>query len=364
MPLLRTPGGGPPDPRPKPPGRPPDPPGRRPRPPGRRPDPPEGRTEPSAARAEAGHRGARTAQRAPRHRAARRGPRRFTRRDLAVIGVLLGIPVLLDIAIIWGPTLASVGLSFTHWDGIGDISWAGTENYRNLFTAYPAFWPAAGHNLLWLAFLALVATPFGLLLAVLIDRGVRFSRFYQSTLYMPVVLSLAVVGFIAQLIFSRDQGALNAIIGNTAEPTDWLGDPDLNIWMILLAAAWRHTGYVMILFLAGLKAVDPSLKEAAAIDGASEAQTFFRVILPTLRPVNVIVGVITVIEALRAFDIVYAVNKGRNGLELLSVLVTDNIIGEASRIGFGSAIAVVLLVFSLGFVVTFLVQELRGERER
>ncbi|SCF61957.1 carbohydrate ABC transporter permease [Streptomyces sp. Ncost-T10-10d] len=297
-------------------------------------------------------------------RTGRRVSRRFTGRDLAVLGVLLGIPVLLDIAIVWGPTLASVVLSFTSWDGIGDIKWVGTQNYENLFTNYPQFWPAARHNLLWLAFLGLVAAPFGLLLAVLIDRGVRFSRFYQSTLYMPVVLSLAVVGFIAQLIFSRDQGALNAVIGDTKAPTDWLGDPNLNIWMVLLAAAWRHTGYVMILYLAGLKAVDPSLKEAAAIDGAGEAQTFFRIVFPTLRPVNVIVGVITVIESLRAFDIVYAVNHGRNGLELLSVLVTDNIIGEASRIGFGSAIAVVLLAVSLGFVVTYLVQELRGEKNR
>ncbi|MFF9506991.1 carbohydrate ABC transporter permease [Streptomyces sp. NPDC014724] len=297
-------------------------------------------------------------------RTGRRVTRRFTNRDLVVLGVLLGIPVLLDIAVVWGPTLASVVLSFTSWDGIGEIKWVGTRNYENLFTNYPQFWPAARHNLLWLGFLGLVAAPFGLLLAVLIDRGVRFSRFYQSTLYMPVVLSLAVVGFIAQLVFSRDQGALNAVIGDTRSPTDWLGDPDLNIWMVLLAAAWRHTGYVMILYLAGLKAVDPSLKEAAAIDGAGEAQTFFRVVFPTLRPVNVIVGVITVIESLRAFDIVYAVNHGRNGLELLSVLVTDNIIGEASRIGFGSAIAVVLLAVSLGFVATYLVQELRGEKNR
>ncbi|GAA2430677.1 carbohydrate ABC transporter permease [Streptomyces mauvecolor] len=297
-------------------------------------------------------------------RTGRRGPRRFTARDLVVLGVLLGLPVLLDIAIVWGPTLASVVLSFTSWDGIGDIKWVGTRNYTDLFTNYPPFWPAVRHNLMWLGVLGFVATPFGLLLAVLIDKGVRFSRFYQSTLYMPVVLSLAVVGFIAQLVFSRDQGALNAVLGNRSDPTDWLGDPNLNIWMILLAAAWRHTGYVMILYLAGLKAVDPSLKEAAAIDGASERQTFFRVVFPTLRPVNVIVGVITVIESLRAFDIVYAVNHGRNGLEVLSVLVTDNIIGEASRIGFGSAIAVVLLTVSLGFVITYLVQEIRGEKNR
>ncbi|MFB6678823.1 carbohydrate ABC transporter permease [Streptomyces sp. NPDC056390] len=297
-------------------------------------------------------------------RAGRRRSRRFTRRDLAVLVVLLGIPVLLDIVIIWGPTLASVGLSFTSWDGIGDIHWVGGENYRNLVDNYPPFWPAVRHNLLWLAFLGLIATPFGLLLAVLIDRGVRFSRFYQSTLYMPVVLSLAVVGFMAQLILGTDQGVVNTLLDNHENPIDWLGDSDINIWMMMLAASWRHTGYVMILYLAGLKSVDPTLKEAAAIDGANARQTFFRVVFPTLRPVNVIVGVITVIESLRAFDIVYAVNKGRNGLELLSVLITDNVIGEASRIGFGSAIAVVLLTVSLGFIVTFLVQELRGARDR
>lgn len=297
-------------------------------------------------------------------RAGRRRLRRFTRRDTVVLGVLLGIPVLLDIVIVWGPALASIGLSFTSWDGVGDIHWVGGDNYKNVFENYPAFWPAVRHNVLWLLFLGLIATPFGLFLAVLIDRGVRFSRFYQSVIYLPVVLSLAIVGFIAQLILGTDQGVVNTILNNHENPIDWLGDAHLNIWMMMIAASWRHTGYVMILYLAGLKSVDPQLKEAAAIDGANARQTFFRVVLPTLRPVNVIVGVITVIEALRAFDIVYAVNKGRNGLELLSVLITDNIIGEASRIGFGSAIAVVLLTVSLGFIVTFLVQELRGARER
>jgi len=297
-------------------------------------------------------------------RAGRRRLRRFTRRDVVVLGVLLGVPILLDIVIIWGPTLASIGLSFTSWDGVGDIHWVGGDNYKNMVENYPVFWPAVRHNILWLLFLGLIATPFGLFLAVLIDRGVRFSRFYQSTIYLPVVLSLAIVGFIAQLILGTDQGVVNTILNNHDNPVDWLGDAHINLWMMMIAASWRHTGYVMILYLAGLKSVDPQLKEAAAIDGANERQTFFRVVFPTLRPVNVIVGVITVIEALRAFDIVYAVNKGRNGLELLSVLITDNIIGEASRIGFGSAIAVVLLTVSLGFIVTFLVQELRGARDR
>lgn len=279
-----------------------------------------------------------------------------------LVGVVVGAAVLLDLALIWGPTVASVGLSFTDWNGIGDPRWTGTENYHDLAREYPPFWRAVRNNVLWLGFLGLIATPLGLFFAVLLDRQIRFSRAYQSAFYFPVVLSLAVVGFIAQLVYSRDYGALNAILGDTERPTDWLGDPAVNIWVVLVAAAWRHVGYVMILYLAGLKAVDPALKEAAAIDGANEAQAFFRVVLPTLRPVNVIVLVITVIEALRAFDIVYAINKGRNGLELLSTLITENIVGEASRIGFGSALAVILLAISVGFIAAYLSQVFREDR--
>jgi multiple sugar transport system permease protein len=269
---------------------------------------------------------------------------------------------LLDVALIWGPTLASVALSFTSWNGVTDIKPVGLDNYHNIVSNYPPFWPAVRHNLLWLLFLGVVATPLGLFFAVLLDKQIKFSRFYQTTIYMPVVLSLAVVGFIAQLLYSRDYGAVNAALGRTDNPIDWIGDPSINLWSVLVLVGWRHVGYVMLLYLAGLKSVDPSLKEAAAIDGANEPQTFFRVVFPALRPVNILILVITIIEALRAFDVVYAINRGRNGLELLSVLITDNIVGEASRIGFGSAIAVILLLISLVFIVTYLLQVFREDR--
>ncbi|HWB36249.1 MAG TPA: sugar ABC transporter permease [Rugosimonospora sp.] len=292
----------------------------------------------------------------------RRRVSKLTGRDISVLSVLLGIPILLDLALIWATTFASIGLSFTSYNGVTDPKWVGWRNYVQIFTIYTPFFRAVRNNLLWLGVLGLVATPLGLFFAYLLDKNIRFTRFYQSVFYMPVVLSLAVVGFIAQLVYSRDHGALNVLIGRTNDPIDWLGDPKINIWAVLVAAVWRHTGYVMVLYLAGLKSVDPALKEAALIDGASERQSFFRVVFPTLRPINIIVLVITVIEALRAFDIVYAINTGRNGLELLSVLVTQNIVGEASRIGFGSAIAVILLTTSLGFVIAYLTQIIREER--
>ena len=105
--------------------------------------------------------------------------------------------------------------------------------------------------------------------------------------------------------------------------TDWLGDGSINLFAALVATSWRHVGYICILYLAGLKSFDPQLREAAAIDGASSRQTFFHVVFPVMRPINVVIIVITAIEALRAFDIVYIVNRGRNGLELLSALVTN-----------------------------------------
>jgi multiple sugar transport system permease protein len=208
-----------------------------------------------------------------------------------------------------------------------------------------------------------VPTTFGLLLAYLLDKNIRGTRVYQSVFFLPVVLSLAVVGFIWQLVYAPEQGLINNILGTTEQGNliDWLGNPDINLWAVLVAAAWRHAGYIMILYLAGLKSVDPALREAAAIDGASEWYAFRTVVFPALRPINVVVLVVTVIEALRAFDIVYIINRGRNGLELLSVLVTDNIIGEASRVGYGSALAVILLVIAIVPIITFIVQEFKEQ---
>jgi multiple sugar transport system permease protein len=288
----------------------------------------------------------------------RRRAARLSGGDRVAVTLMIGVPLLVVVGLVWVPTILSGVLSFTSWDGIGGVStieWVGTRNYKQIFEIYPPFWPAFRHNVIWLVFLTLVPTMLGLLFAYLLDKKIRGTRVYQSIFFLPVVLSLAVVGFIWQLVYAPEQGLLNNILGTTEQGNliDWLGNPDINLWAVLVAAAWRHAGYIMILYLAGLKSVDPSLREAAAIDGASEWYAFRTVVLPALKPINIVVVVVTVIEALRAFDLVYIINNGRNGLELLSVLVFDNIVGEASRIGFGSAIAVILLLIALPPIIIF-----------
>ncbi|WP_326674001.1 MULTISPECIES: carbohydrate ABC transporter permease [unclassified Streptomyces] len=297
-----------------------------------------------------------------------RRPRRLGLSDRLFLTVIVGIPLLALLLFVWLPALASLALSFTQWDGLelSGIQWTGLDNYREILTNYPPFWPAVQHNVIWLLFTALLPTPFGIFLAYQLDRKIRFTRIYQTAIFLPMVLSLAVVGLIWEIIYNPDNGLLNGILA-TAAPghhIDWLGDPDLNLWMVLIASAWRHTGYIMILYLAGLKGFDPALKEAAALDGANGRQTFLRVVFPALKPVNVIILVVTAMESLRAFDIVYVLGGGvgsKPGMELLSLLITDNIIGESSHIGYGSALAMIMLVISLAAIGTFLVQNFRKE---
>lgn len=301
-----------------------------------------------------------------------RGQRRrrfslISRRDKVILGLMVGIPAFIHIGLVWLPTIASVLLSFTQWNGIGGldkIKFVGLKNYQDLVEIYDAFWPAVAHNLIWLGVFIFIATPLGIFLAVLLDKEIRGTRIYQSALYVPVVLSLAIVGFIWELQYANEQGFINNVLGTTKGDNliDWLGNKDINLWAVLVAASWRHVGYIMVLYLAGLKSVDPTLREAAYIDGATDRQAFFRVIFPVLLPINIIVLVVTIIEALRAFDLVYVINRGRNGLELLSVLVTQNIVGESQRIGFGSAIAVILLLISVVPIVIYLTRTFRGER--
>lgn len=317
----------------------------------------------------------------PRHRG--RGVRTLSRRDVVVAALMIGIPVIIELMFIWFPALASLLLSFTKWNGVEGLHLAacqprpvsalanngcfyGLQNYHQAATVYPEFWPAVRHNIIWLGVFIILATPLGMSFAVILDGGMRGGRIYQSLLFLPVMLSLALIGVIWQFIYSQNFGLINTTIGRNvgSNAIDWLGNSKLNLWAVLVEASWRQVGYVMVLYLAGLKAVDVSLREAARIDGANGWQTFRLVIFPVMRPINIVILVVTVIESLRAFDLVYVTNGGHNGLELLSVLVTNNILGGASRIGFGSALGVVLLAISIIPISIFLYSTFRKEEQQ
>jgi multiple sugar transport system permease protein len=300
--------------------------------------------------------------------------------DKAVLGVMVGVPALLHIMLVWIPAILTAILSFAEWDNlkpVGDIRFVGFRNYWQIFTIFDnKLFPALFNNFMLVVWL-FVCSAVGILFAYLLDKNVKGTRFYQSVYYFPVVLSLAVVGFIwKSVMFSRDSGLLNILW--PGQPVDFVGDqtklfsidlPGLdfplglskNFAALLLAMAWRHIGYVMVLYLAGLKSVDPSLREAAEIDGCNEWQAFRRVVFPALKPINVVVAVITVIEALRAYDIVAALSEPR-GTEVMGTVVANSLTGEGGgRVGIGSAYGMVLFVLCLGFIIWYVANNFREE---
>jgi multiple sugar transport system permease protein len=302
----------------------------------------------------------------------RRRRHRLKGRDRAVLVTMVGVPAFLHITLVWIPAILTVILSFTEWDNLaplGDIRAVGFQNYWFIFTVFEADLFSALFNNFVLIIWLTICSAIGMLFAYLLDKNIRGSAVYQSIYYFPVVLSLAVVGFIwKSTMFSRDRGLLNAIwpgeridfVGDGSKIFEfdlpWL-DPSLglskNFAALLVAMAWRHIGYIMVMYLAGLKSVDPSLREAASIDGCNEWQSFRHVVFPSLKPINVVVVVITVIEALRAYDIIAALNEPR-GTEVMGTLVTKSLLGEGGgRVGFGSAYGVVLLLLCLGFIMWY-----------
>ena len=292
----------------------------------------------------------------------RRRRRLSSRGDRVTLGLFVGLPTFFHVLLVWLPAVATILLSFTFWTGINfsDISWAGLDNYDNIFFSTPAFYDALRNNAIWLAWFFLIATPLGVLLAYQIDREIRGHRFYQSAYYIPVVLSLAVTGIIWNFML-RPDGFVNGLLGRDIDnAVSFFGNYDINIYVIMVMASWRHIGYIMLLYLAGLKAVDPALREAAAIDGATEWETFRKVVLPTMRPVNIIIVVITMIESLRAFDMVYVIYGTSAGLPILGILVFQNIAGEGASMK-GAAYAVILFVLSIGPIIAYLRQQFRQD---
>jgi ABC-type sugar transport system permease subunit len=307
-----------------------------------------------------------------------RGLSQFDGHDRWVVILMLGIPTLLHVGLVWIPTIASIVLSLSDWNGIrfSEMEWVGFKNYDQIFTVFERnFFQALINNSVLLIFLFLFPTALGMLLAYLLDRDLRGTRFFQGIYFTPVVLSLAVVGFMWQsVIYSPENGLATEIFGGGGA-IDWLGNQSFlipigdrfgvsrNFVAILVAIAWRHTGYIMVLYLAGLKAVDHSLREAAKLDGSNEWQTFRHVIFPSLKPINVIIAVITVIEALRAFDIIYVLDTPRR-TEVLSILTTNNLLGEGGgNVGRGSAYATILFILCFGFVIWYVTNHYRRTQE-
>jgi multiple sugar transport system permease protein len=263
------------------------------------------------------------------------------------------------------PIGQSFNISLYKWDGLGEAEYVGLRNYERLLID-PAFEVSLINNLKWLV-LYLLAIPAGLFIALFLNQTVTGIRIYKSLFFFPFVISQVVVGLVFSWFYLPREGLLNGALGLIGlGPVNVLGDPNLATYGIIVAGLWPQTAYCMILYLTGLNAVDPEQVEAGRLDGAKGWRMLWHVILPQLRPATFIAFVVTIIGALRSFDLISIMTNGGpfGSTRVLSFYMFEKALSEYGfRMGYGSAIAVVLFFIMLVFIAYFLWSMWRDERE-
>ena len=264
------------------------------------------------------------------------------------------------------PIFQSFNISFYKWDGMGKAEYVGLKNYQKLLNDR-AFEISLWNNLKWLV-LYLLAIPAGLALALFLNQNITGIRFYKSLFFFPFVISQVVVGLVFTWFYDPRFGLLNELLSWVAlGPISFLGDPVLVTYGIILAGLWPQTAYCMILYLTGLNSVDPEQIEAARLDGAKKFKMLWYVIIPQLRPATFIAFVVTIIGALRSFDLISIMTNGGpfGRSRVLSFYMYEKALSEHGfRMGYGAAIAVVLFFIMLVFIGVFLWMMYRQEREQ
>ena len=273
-------------------------------------------------------------------------------------------PLALYLVWIIGPTLYTFYLSLTNWDGVSTPQFIGLHNYKVLFKQ-SALTESLTNNLRWLVAFVTVPTTLGLGLAMIFNTDMRGGRWYKVSFYSPLVLSWPVIALVWSWVYHPSKGLINSLLtesGLTSNPPGWLADRELAIYCIIAAAVWRQVGYVMVLYLAGLKNLDPTYIDAGLVDGANRWQLFRHVIFPLLAPVTTIVFIISVIDSLRSFDLVQVMTRGGQGTRVLANYMYIEAFNNY-RMGYGAAIAVVLFSISIVFVGLYLWRSLKDELE-
>ena len=262
------------------------------------------------------------------------------------------------------PILQSFQISLYRWDGLGEAVPVGLDNYRQLFDDR-AFYVSLWNNLKWLV-LYLIAIPAGLMIALFLNQQIKGMRLYKSLFFFPFVISQVVVGLVFVWFYNPAIGLFNPLIGLFGfEPTSILGNPNTATYGIIAAGLWPQIAYCMILYLTGLNAVDPEQVEAARLDGAKGWKMLWYVILPQLRPATFIAVVVTVIGALRSFDMVSVMTRGGpfGQTRVLAYYMFEVSLSEYGfRMGYGAAIAVILFLIMLVYIAFFLWRMWRDER--
>ena len=291
----------------------------------------------------------------------------YQRNRLAVTPWLFLTPAILFFTVyVILPIFQSIWISFFEWDGLGEKTWVGTANYIELMDD-DRFYTSLKNNVIWLV-MYMLAVPAGLFIALFLNQTVFGIRLYKSLFFFPFVISQVVVGLVFAWFYDPSNGIIALIYSIwDGKPPAILADERYVTYGIIAAGLWPQIAYCMILFLTGLNNVSPDQIEAGRLDGAKGWRMLWHVVLPQLRPATFIAVVVTVIGALRSFDLISIMTQGGpyGSSNVLAYYMFETALSEYGyRMGYGAAIAVILFLIMMIYISFFLwrmyVQEKRG----
>lgn len=246
------------------------------------------------------------------------------------------------------PSVRGSLFAFTDWDGVTpNPAWVGLDQFARIWTD-PAALTAIKNTLLIAFAVTVIQNILGLLIALAVNTRIKSRNILRVLIFAPVVITSIAVGFLWQNLYAPNGGINQALeaIGLGALRQNWLGDPDVAIWAIIIVIFWQFVGYSMVIFLAGLQGIPAEILEAAAIDGAGPIRRFWSVVRPLLAPAITINVMLSLIGGLKLFDQVFVMTKGGPGgaTNTISTLIYSNAF-SLGRFGYAAALAVVLTIF-------------------
>ena len=261
--------------------------------------------------------------------------------------------LLLFCGVLIAPIGASVYLSFYDWSGLDDLKFIGFSNYKELFTSDTIGFMKALFNSLLLAVLSVgLQLPLALGLALALGKKIKGERLFLSVYFMPVLISTVVIGQLFLKIYNPSYGILNVglrALGLENLTRTWL-DKKNALSAAFIPTLWQYVGYHMLLLYAGVKSVPPELREAAMLDGASDAQVNRYIVLPYIKPIIRISVIFAVTGSLKSFDMIYVLFRKSHYVEVPSTLMIEYLF-DRNRYGMGCTIAVLLIVLCFGFAL-------------
>ena len=275
-------------------------------------------------------------------------------------------PFLLMALFVYGAIGWNLLISLTDYQGF-----ANAPDYGNLdFEMYakalsdPGFIEAAINTLLLLVAFTGATLAVGLLLAILIDRGIRFENTFRVIYLLPMSLSFVVTAQFWLWMYNYDNGVVNIFLSTFAiEPISWIGNQSIVLWSVIFALMWQFSGYAMVVYLAGLRTIPNEHYEAAMVDGASTFKMYWRVIIPQLKGATISAAVVLMVFALKAFDFLYSLVSGYrppNGADILATKMVREAYANLNW-AYGAAIAIILFAMALGVIGPYLYYQHRRD---